>query len=50
MRAGDGEDAALAVTLGARGGADRVGRLLLQQRIVTVQGVEGFQPALQLRG
>ena len=50
MRAGDGEDAALAVTLGACGGADRVGRLLLQQRIVTVQGVEGFQPALQLRG
>jgi len=49
MRARHGEAAALGVALGARRGADGVGRLLLQQGFVAVQHIQRREAALQLR-
>ncbi len=49
VRAGHGEAAALGVALRARGGADGVGRFLLQQRLVAMQGVERAQAFVQVR-
>ena len=50
VRAGDGVHLALAAAGGARGGADRVGGLLGEQRLVAPHGVDGAQLALELAG
>ena len=50
VRAGDGVHLAFAAAGGARGGADRVGGFLGQQRLVAPDGVDGAQLALQVRG
>ena len=50
MRAGDDEDFAFAVTLGARRRANRVGGLLLQQRFVAVDRVDRAQALGELGG
>jgi hypothetical protein len=48
VRAGHGVRAALGVALRARGRANGVGRLLCEQRLVAVDGVERLQPLLQV--
>jgi hypothetical protein len=50
VRAGDGVHGAFGVALLARGGADGVGGLLQQQRLVAVERVQRLEAALQVRG
>jgi len=50
MRAGHGVRGTLGKALAAGGAANGIGRFLHQQRLVTVQGVEAFQPFLQMGG
>ena len=50
VRAGDGVHLALAAAGGARGGADRVGGLLGEQRLVAPHRVDRAQVALQVVG
>jgi hypothetical protein len=50
VRAADGEDLALGVAGGARGGADGVGGFLRQQRLVAVHGVQRLQAPRQVGG
>jgi hypothetical protein len=38
----------LTETLGSRTGANGIQRFLLQQRLIPVQGVQAFEPALQM--
>ena len=49
-RVADGEDLALAVAGGTRGGADRIAGLLRQQRLVAVHRVQRAQALGQVRG
>ena len=48
MCTGHGVDGALGIAFEPRGSAQRVGKLLHQQRLVAIQGVEAFQAALEV--
>ncbi|MOA41476.1 hypothetical protein D3C78_1634400 [compost metagenome] len=48
VRASDGVAAALGIARGARRGPDGVGRLLLLQRLIAVQGIERAQALAQM--